>query len=580
MGLAALLEHLMQNYVGAQGQSFGKHPLHTTLHQIEEELKALPAVRDYPELKVKGSLGQGNWATIPWIAFLDSRVAPSMQNGVYVVFLFAADMTRVYLTLNQGVTEVYDQLGAKKAKPALRSRAEALRQRPDIRTLPGFQLNWDINLGVVKGTGVRYVDSTIAYKAYERTALPADDSLAKDIEAILRVYRAYAIETSTAATSAPTIDLPPNKVEGPGELPLEQVITQAYQRITRQGFFYPPQEFAAFCVSLKSKPFVLLAGISGTGKTRLVELLAHQFGVHEYTIAVRPDWSDSTDLLGYRDLQGHFRPGPLLEILREANAHPDVPYFICLDEMNLARVEHYFAEFLSIIEKRNRQHGKVVTPPVLGEFTEAPWSKVYVSDNVFFIGTVNMDETTHPFSRKVLDRANVFEFNHVNLSYHAGPGTQPVASEPLDWHPLRPVFCRLPEFYDQAPALFEQTIASLEQVNAILEPGYFQVGYRVRDEVCLFLLHAREAGLEYDLSFDMQLHSKILPRVQGSSNTTRQVLVGLWNWTPGVTVSEDDPDLVAKVAEPPEDARYPRTARKIGVMLRRFEEEGYTSYWM
>lgn len=568
----------MQSYTSARRESFKNHPLHNLLKEIIHQLEELPVIRDYPEIKVKGSLGQGNWATVPWIALLDSRITTSTQNGVYIVFLFAADMSRVYLTLHQGVANIYAQFGTKEAKEVLRSKAVALRQRPDVRRLPGFRLDWDIDLAADSGVGAKYVDSTIAYKAYERTALPADKSLAEDIAALLQVYRAYADEEGTTASNTTAV-FHVDPVERTGESGLKRLIDQAYQRITARGFSYPRAEFSAFCVSLKSKPFVLLTGISGTGKTRLVELLARQFGVSEYTIAVRPDWSDSTDLLGYRDLQGNFRPGPLLEILREANAHPDKPYFICLDEMNLARVEHYFAEFLSVIEKRDRLEGKIVTPPVLGGLVrDSSWSEVYISDNVFIIGTVNMDETTHPFSRKVLDRANVFEFNHVDLTYRVYP--QKEFDGVLDWTPLRPAYCRLAEFYNQDPPFFNQVIAVLQELNAILEPGYFHIGYRVRDEVCLFLWHAREAGLVDDLSLDLQIQSKILPRVQGSSSTTRQVLVKLWNWVTGLAVAEDDPDLLGRTAEPPEDVRYPKTARKISVMLRRLEEDGYTSYWV
>ena len=112
-----------------------------------------------------------------------------------------------------------------------------------------------------------------------------------------------------------------------------------------------------FYLSLKTKPFVILAGVSGTGKTKLVKLFAEALGATSANgqfnlIPVRPDWSDPSDLLGYKDLTGAFRPGRLAEVLVEASkeSNRNKPYFICLDEMNLARVEHYFSDLLSVIE--------------------------------------------------------------------------------------------------------------------------------------------------------------------------------------------------------------------------------------
>ncbi|MEM3442791.1 MAG: AAA family ATPase, partial [Candidatus Bathyarchaeia archaeon] len=421
--------------------------------------------------------------------------------------------------------------------------------------------------------------------------LPDDDELEKDLEILLKAYEQYAEKLHSTPSSgirerisAENISVENNDEKNSvnnNNSRLALLISELYKRVSMRGFFYPEDDFRTFCVSLKTKPFVLLTGISGTGKTRLVELVARQFeGAREYTIPVRPDWSDSSDLLGYRDIQGNFRPGPLLEILREANENPTRPFFICLDEMNLARVEHYFAEFLSVIEKRELRNGKISTPPVVGHYAgDGPWSKVYVSDNVFLIGTVNMDETTHPFSRKVLDRANILEFNKIELAYH--PSGYPMSARLLsEWEPLRPSYCRLPEFYSKDPEMFERVISIIKEINVILEPGLFHVGYRVRDEICLFMLHAKEAGFEEFLALDMQILSKILPRIQGSSATVRRILLGIWNWATGLEVSEDDPELLYKIADLPEGNRFPKTAEKVKIMLQRLEEDGYTSFWV
>lgn len=189
-------------------------------------------------------------------------------------------------------------------------------------------------------------------------------------------------------------------------------------------------------VSLKSKPFVILAGTSGTGKTRLVRLFAEAIGATSANgrycqVAVRPDWSDSTDLFGHVDLNGNFVPGAILPFLKAAKGDKKHPYILCLDEMNLARVEYYMSDFLSIIESRGLKDGEIVSDLIMtndkyGNDKEAvaTYGEIGFPQNLYIVGTVNMNETTFPFSRKVLDRANTIEFNYVNLGLHF--------SEPID----------------------------------------------------------------------------------------------------------------------------------------------------
>ncbi len=148
------------------------------------------------------------------------------------------------------------------------------------------------------------------------------------------------------------------------------------ERIARycaaRGFRFPRSSIRGLYASLRAKPFVILAGNSGTGKSRLARLFAEAIGANTdnrqfQMISVRPDWNDSSDLLGYFDLNGDYRPGLMIPILFRADAERDKPFFVCLDEMNLARVEHYCSDFLSIIESRRRENSTVVTDPVIRE---------------------------------------------------------------------------------------------------------------------------------------------------------------------------------------------------------------------
>lgn len=207
-----------------------------------------------------------------------------------------------------------------------------------------------------------------------------------------------------------------------------EVIDHIYDFIKNEGFSYEKTLIKNLYISLKTKPFVILSGISGTGKSKIIELFAKAIGATAENkrfnlIPVKPDWSDSTDLLGFRNIEGNFNPGIITEICYNAMLNPKLPYFICLDEMNLARVEYYFSDILSLMETRKLNEDKeiitnyLLKEEAIGNDAEAisKYGDVYIPQNVYIIGTVNMDETTFPFSKKVLDRANTIEFNKVKF---------------------------------------------------------------------------------------------------------------------------------------------------------------------
>ncbi|MEK4291737.1 McrB family protein [Paenibacillus sp. FSL R5-0914] len=389
------------------------------------------------------------------------------------------------------------------------------------------------------------------------------------------------------------------------------LLHQIQSHIRRKGFFFPKHLIENFYLSLKTKPFVILAGISGTGKTRLVKLFAEAFGATgnngQFTlIPVRPDWSDPADLLGYKDLSGRFKPGPLTEVLVEArkpeNGHK--PYFICMDEMNLARVEHYFSDLLSVLETQDWQEGKIQTQDLISStLLDTPEDQVKfgslgIPENVFLIGTVNMDETTHPFSKKVLDRANTLEFNYINLQQYPDFNVQVETSDSSDVAELNHLFLRsdylqLVDAYDTNKELVVRTTERLVKINALLEDIHAHVGFRVRDAICFYMIYnERYKLMSEEEAFDWQLLQKILPRIQGSHSSVRRVLLKLMKGAlgtgSGVTVNIED--LMDNDASPlylkwaagqtPPTAKHPQSARKLAFMLRRLEEDGFTSYWL
>src|SRR5699024_7007083 len=198
-----------------------------------------------------------------------------------------------------------------------------------------------------------------------------------------------------------------------------ELIDHIHNYIRSKGFYYEKEEIINLYLSLRSNPIVILSGISGTGKTKMVQWFAESVGATEENgqfllISIRPDWNDGSDLLGYVDIKGDFKEGPLTTIIGNAANNPGLPYFVLLDEMNLARVEHYFSDILSVMESRKWEDGKVVSSNLLAE--ETAGFNLTLPNNLYILGTVNMDETTYPFSKKVLDRANTIEFNRIDLS--------------------------------------------------------------------------------------------------------------------------------------------------------------------
>ena len=600
-GIRDRLEFILARYEAARaGEPFGRrHPLWGVFRGLQQALAEHPAAAKRPTLQVKWSAGQGHWARIPWLALLDSRETATTQQGVYCILLFRQDLSGVYLTFNQGVTKPREESGKVLAHATLRRRAEDLREFCDDLPERGFQLDDLIDLRTEPGLGKDYEVSTVAYKLYEASEVPDDSTISEDLDALLGAYDRYLASRGRKRRSARSV----RETRGPGweqAWKIGPAMGTLIQSIEQQSFVFEPWQVAAYVTALRTKPFVILAGVSGTGKSRLPALVATATGGAARLVPVRPDWTDSADVLGYTDLQGNFREGALLEVARQAMEQQQRHCVCILDEMNLARVEHFFAEVLSRIEDRHPvPSGGYESDPLLGPalHTQGDWASVPLPPNLALVGTVNMDESAHGFSRKVLDRAFTLELSDVDLARWESTRSDPVeiARWPVSaWYPRAISLGGLRVLQEGERALIQQTVEILTVANRLLAPAALQVGYRTRDEMALFALHAAEidscfitrTGDRVD-PLDLALHMKVLPRIIGGSGAVRRAVLGLLGWARGGTpsLSEAEARTVLEEWEAAgrpgalPGARYPRTAARLCLMWERFQTEGFTSFW-
>lgn len=322
--------------------------------------------------------------------------------------------------------------------------------------------------------------------------------------------------------------------------------------------------------AIKSKPFLLLAGISGTGKSRIVRELARACwdeGTAEYEthkpknfemIQVKPNWHDSTELMGYVSrVSGKpiYVIGDFLRFITRAWENLDVPHFLCLDEMNLAPVEQYFAEFLSVIESRkSNEDGTITTDPILKKNTE-DWYRILtveltgdnealrnrfleegitIPQNLIVVGTVNMDETTFSFSRKVLDRAMTIEMNEVDL--YAGLDSRYERIGKLNGDMLISTAVEGVDVYADNEEVCNKVLTYLQAVNDVLDGTPFKIAYRARNEFLLYVINnlpynVDENGREFSedeviaTALDEITSMKILSRIEGDDTKVKHSLL-------------------------------------------------------
>lgn len=372
-------------------------------------------------------------------------------------------------------------------------------------------------------------------------------------------------------------------------------------------------DYRPYITAIKSKPFLLLAGISGTGKSRIVRELARACwdeGTEEYyaqkpknfqMVQVKPNWHDSSDLIGYVSRvsgKAEYVAGDFLRFVAKAWEDKDTPYFLCLDEMNLAPVEQYFAEYLSVVESRkSHEDGTVTTDPIL-EKVDEEWyfnltaslttdenvrkqfneSGISIPQNLIVVGTVNMDETTFSFSRKVLDRAMTIEMNDVDL--HGGLTERNEKIGKLSKAELVGNAVEGVDVYTGNKEVCEKVLTYLDAVNAVLNGTPFKVAYRTRNEFLLYVVNnlpynkdendtELEQGYVIARALDEITSMKVLSRIEGDDTK----------------VSDDFIDRLSKTIEDGLKAVSGEERAIASISLAKLKEmkaklaSGYTSFW-
>jgi hypothetical protein len=301
-------------------------------------------------------------------------------------------------------------------------------------------------------------------------------------------------------------------VVAPVANPADLTFAELKERIEDLGAFYDDETLQTFHLNTIHNPhkhFVILRGISGTGKSLLAKSYAYAVlaansldEVHErfVTVPVEPQWTDPTFLVGYEDVlapAGYSRTA-FLDALLLANSDPMQPVFVLLDEMNRAQVEHYFSNFLSAMELRAPIRFRASDS---SKNTDVP-TEIHWPSNLYLIGTVNDDESVVPFSPMVLDRANSQDLSNTDVVAY---GKWLRQNEP-----------------HLAPMLSDDTLALLAALSDELRPFVLNFGNRTVRELALYLKSAHDTGSTLN-ALDRQIDQKILPKMRGGEEASQML---------------------------------------------------------
>lgn len=486
-------------------------------NSIRDLTKNIQQISSSFGVQTEFSVGIGRWSAVPWIRVFYSDVTPSAKDGVYIVYLFSASGKSVFLTLNQGTTDS--------------SEIKRLKVRSQIQEKIGAR-QFKKNTGNLSfGDSKNYGEAAMFYKEYQADNLPAEEELTADLQSMLEIYkecREKGLLTNMSADNT-------QKTISKNSENLKQVIVP---KVLKKAFqisdFTNNSLSTRYIRSLLAKPFVILSGNSGTGKTRIATRFAKYLEkkndsgmTNHLLIPVGADWTDNTKILGYYNPladngAGKYEKTDVFRFIERAGANPEIPFFLILDEMNLSHVERYFSDFLSKMELLDYKEN---SEPV---FFDIPgYGKLELLKNLFITGTVNIDETTYMFSPKVLDRANVIEFKPemddvLNNLLETSSGDEEKVAEPGVAEGFMQLAneMRSGEIPEEAQTILNDIKPILESFYKELEKCGFEFAYRTVKEIRLYAIAAYKTAEDEKPTAteiaDIQILQKILPKIHGN----------------------------------------------------------------
>lgn len=357
-------------------------------------------------------------------------------------------------------------------------------------------------------------------------------------------------------------------------------MTTLVDSIKQTGLLYEGKLIQRYVCSLMTKPFVILSGLAGSGKTQLALTFARAMSedVKQQlcVVPVGADWTNREPLLGYPNAltqKDYILPeSGALQIMMRALRNPQKPYFLVLDEMNLSYVERYFADFLSALES----HQEIPLWEKPDECDSEIPAKIALPKNLFIIGTINVDETTYMFSPKVLDRANVIEFKiseqEMDLFLKQDMNIDVQVADGLCANMGQDFVEKATKKDTDSSELAQKTLIGffkvLKKVNA-------EFGYRSATEIYRFIANAKACaeGMTEDEILDAAIVQKLLPKLHGSRKKLEPALKALWG-----LCMEDEHTTEVITRDNVQYAKFPEAADKIQRMMQTALDNGFTSF--
>jgi len=500
-------------------------------------LKTSQYLKKYDDLNVKVSFGQANLSKIPWVAFLNQ--IDTVQKGIYPVYLYYKE--RRLLILAYGISETNEP-----------DRSWNLSNGETIE-----QYFYKNNLGKPERYGNSFV-----YSTYDIQQDIAKEKIDKDLSNIIKIYKAM-------------------EVSSPSQENHEFTYSDFDRDALSAGLYFNEKIGLRFIASLLAKPFVILTGLSGSGKTKLAQAFAlwicensNQFKV----IPVGADWTNREPLLGFPNAlneNDYIKPdSKVLDLIIDANSNLSKPYFLILDEMNLSHVERYFADFLSVMESK----GRIFLHSGEKNRNGVP-SEIGLPKNLFIIGTVNIDETTYMFSPKVLDRANVIEFRVMPGEMEGYLRNRSILNlEKLTQLGSKMAIDFVKKANDQNMDAVDYDVLLVALMNFFseLKKAGAEFGYRSASEIIRFAatVNKLEPKTKSEEVIDAAIMQKLLPKVHGSRRKLEPILRMLG----GLCLSNEQTLEDYLKDSNTSEAKYPVSLEKIGRMYNNLLSNGFTSY--